>query len=391
MATETRPGFRLPWAAGVGETEDPSATGDESVAEEAQAPDMIETAGTSEPADASQSTDEPRAPATQPARRPTKFMADLSHAMQVAAENARSETMARFDVEAKGVVEEIHAKATDEAADLRRKADDDVAADRDRTKAEIARIREETEARIAARKSALDGEMEQHAATVESRVERVAAVVATFETQMSAFFDRLNAEEDPTRIATMAETMPDSPSLADVAASINGTPAKSAPEASTDPSVELSNTASDSKATAEVDFAAAEAEAAAFTGDLDGEDAELIAAEGVEPETEAPEGPAGPEGEPAANADRTSTRVIVSGLVSVANIANFKRSLSRTSGISTIGVASGPEGDFIFTVGHTLGAGLSASVQALPGFDIQLTGESDDAINVAAQDRDATD
>ena len=81
----------------------------------------------------------------------------------------------------------------------------------------------------------------------------------------------------------------------------------------------------------------------------------------------------------------------MTGLVSVANIANFKRSLARTAGISTIAVASGPDGDFIFTVGHTLGTGLTAAVQGLAGFDIEVTGESDDAINVAAQDRDATD
>jgi hypothetical protein len=81
----------------------------------------------------------------------------------------------------------------------------------------------------------------------------------------------------------------------------------------------------------------------------------------------------------------------VSGLASVANIANFKRSLSRTPGISTIGVASGPDGDFVFTVGHTLGSALPASVSGLSGFDIELTSESDEAIAVVAQDRDATD
>ena len=138
-------------------------------------------------------------------------MAELSRAMQVAAENARAETMARFDLDAKGVVEQIHASATDEAAALRRQADDDVAAIRDWSKAEIARIREETEERIAGRKTALDAEMEQHALTVESRTERVAAVVAAFEAEMASFFERLNAEEDPTRIATMAETMPEPP------------------------------------------------------------------------------------------------------------------------------------------------------------------------------------
>ena len=81
----------------------------------------------------------------------------------------------------------------------------------------------------------------------------------------------------------------------------------------------------------------------------------------------------------------------MSGLVSVANIANFKRASPGRPASPTIAVASGPDGDFVFTVGHTLGAGLSASVEALAGFDIKITGESDDAINVAAQDRDATD
>ena len=119
------------------------------------------------------------------ARRPTKFMADLSRAMQAAAESSRDETMARFAADAKTVVEEIHAASTEEAASLRRRADDDVAAVREWSKAEIARIREETEARIATRKTALDGEMDAHAQVVEARVEQVAATVADFEAQMA--------------------------------------------------------------------------------------------------------------------------------------------------------------------------------------------------------------
>jgi hypothetical protein len=342
----------------------------------------------------SQETPEPQTlePETAPpARRATKFLADLSRAMQAAAENARSETMARFEVEAKGVIEAIHAGATDEAADLRRAADDDVAAIREWSKAEISRIREETEARIAARKGALEGEMQQHATTIEARTERVSAVVTAFETQMTAFFERLNAEEDPTRIATMAETMPDPPSLADIAASV-AQPVWTM-ETRSEPAVEPPVAAADADepTATEFDFAAAEAEAASFDGDLEAEDdassgdqerTTIDPLEGSEPITDAQPGPM---------VDLSSTRVIVSGLVSVANIANFKRSLARTPGVSTIGVASGPDGDFIFNVGHTLGTGLSASVRVLPGFDIQISDESDDAITVAAQDRDATD
>lgn len=391
MATETRPGFRLPWGAGTGETDDPSAAGDPAVAEEAQEPEMIETAAMPEPPVTSEPSNgtEPAAP---PARRATKFMAELSRAMQAAAEHARSETMARFEVEAKGVVESIHASATDEAADLRRRADDDVAAIREWSKAEIARIREETETRIAARKSGLEGEMEQHAATVDSRVERVNAVVTAFEAQMTAFFERLNAEEDPTRIATMAETMPDPPSLADVAASVATAPAvaETAP-AGDQPSVDLGAThdgATEPEST--FDFAAAEAEAASLAGELEGDD-DLAEAQPGQPDPEGEVSMPSLDLEPAQTAELASSRVIVSGLVSVANIANFKRSLGRMPGVATIGVASGPDGDFVFTVGHSLGTGLAASVQAMSGFDVEVTGESDDAINVAARDRDAAD
>jgi hypothetical protein len=403
MATETRPGFRLPWAAGTGEAEDPTVMGDPSVAEEAQEPDMIETTAMPEPNARSLPPVEPET-GTPPARRATKFMADLSRAMQAAAETARGETMARFEVEAKGVVEAIHSAATDEAADLRRRADDDVAAIRDWSKTEIARIREETETRIAARKGGLDGEMEQHAATVEARVERVKAVVAAFETQMSAFFERLNAEEDPTRIATMAETMPDPPSLADVAASVAAS-APTPPVAPVEePSVDLfgvshaesaesagSADATELESPVAFDFAAAEAEVASLTDELDADD------DLSEPAADAGDADAGGatatslDLDPVDSAELATSKVVVTGLVSVANIANFKRSLARTPGVSSIAVASGPDGDFVFTVGHTLGTGLTASVQGLAGFDIEITGETDEAINVAAQDRDATD
>jgi hypothetical protein len=392
MATETRPGFRLPWAAGTGEAEDPTAMGDPSVAEEAQEPDMIETTAMPDTSARSEPPAEPET-ATPPARRATKFMADLSRAMQAAAETARGETMARFEVEAKGVVEAIHANATDEAADLRRRADDDVAAIREWSKAEIARIREATESRIAARKTGLDGEMEQHAATVDARVERVQAVVAAFETQMGAFFERLNAEEDPTRIATMAETMPDPPSLADVAASVGAPAATVAVAPAEDPSVDLFGVSHAESAEPETpvafDFAAAEAEAASFTGELDADD---DLSESTQDALEAADGDATSlDLEPAESAELATRKVVVTGLVSVANIANFKRSLARTPGVSSIAVASGPDGDFVFTVGHTLGTGLTASVQDLAGFDIQITGETGEAINVAAQDRDTTD
>jgi hypothetical protein len=318
-------------------------------------------------------------PAPPSARRATKFMAELSRAMQVAVQNARTETMARFEAEAKTVVEEIQAGASTEAADLRGKADGDVAAIRDWSKAEIARVREETELRIAARKAALDGELVEHAAMIETRTERVAAVVASYEAELTAFFERLNSEEDPTRIATMAESMPEPPSLADVAAAVS-----SPSQPSAERLARLFAPEDDGTASAGIDFAAAEA--ASYSGDLESE-VDPPAAEAGLPEVAQLDDQVTTIDE--APVELATTRVVVSGLVSVANIANFKRSLGRLPGVSSIAVASGRDGDFAFTVGHTLGSALPENVRTLPGFDVEITSESDGAIVVAAKDRDS--
>jgi hypothetical protein len=429
--TDTRAGFRLPWNADRNDSDEPvsenadatSGVDEVARAEEAMKPDVIEQ--TAPPA----------------ARRATKLMADFSRAMQVAAEASRDETMARFTADAKAVVEEIHNGATVEVAALRRQADDDVAAVREWSKAEIARVREETDSRIALRKTALDGEVEAHAATIETRVERVGETVSAFETRMAAFFERLLAEEDPTRIATMAETMPEPPDLAGIAAAITepgGTAvepfpiseltrpmpepvagdqpdepvaAESADDAVTDETTEAeaetaaddqaettandqaettvedqSETASEAEAApSEPDFAAAEAEAAASVGDLDEDDriaAKLAAAdEGM---------PLRPGSNGATHADRGTTRVTVHGLVSVASIAAFKRTLGRAAGVATIGVSSGPDGEFIFTVTHDTSLALADAITALPGFEARITAQTDGEIEVTAHDPDTS-
>ena len=193
--TDTRPGFRLPWTAEHGAQTDQaepmaSETAEAASAEAPNAEAPAEGSTVAEQSTADEASTPPEEPetsdmidatATTSTRRPTKFMAELSRAMQTAVETSRDETMARLGADAKTVVEEIHAASAVEAAELRRHADDDVAAVREWSKAEIARIREETEARIALRKTALDGEMDQHGLVVESRVQQVGATVAAFE------------------------------------------------------------------------------------------------------------------------------------------------------------------------------------------------------------------
>ena len=450
--TDTRPGFKLPWTA---ERNDAGQPGDAPGDAPTEEPGMEMTGepageGTAQPADASVAVDDPTAAeehmttdmtdatAITAARRPTKFMADLSRAMQTAAESSRDETMTRFASDAKVAVEEIRTGSAEEAAGLRRRADDDVAAVREWSKTEIARIREETDARIVARKSALDGEMDAFAAIIEARVERVNKTVAEFEAEMTEFFERLLAEQDPTRIATMAQAMPDPPDLSAIAATVTEAAPRVVPtadpvEPEAEPATQDDVEAPTAEAPAETetqaatevqaesepvfeaqaesepvaadapvgsvesepepavmpdpDFAAAEAEAASFSGDLDDDDGLTKLAESSD--TPADEAPAA---SPAARASgRVTTRVVVLGLVSVASIATFKRSLGRVSGVSAIGVASGPDGEFVFTVSHDAGLALGEAITALPGFDATITNQTSDGLEVAAHDPDAGD
>ena len=404
--TETKTGFRLPWTAERTESDVPSkdqASEPDGAAvlaavKATEMPPMIETIATLEQA-------VPDTAAVPGVRRRNSLMAELSRAMQAAAETARIETSVRFEAEAKTVVEEIHAASAIAAASLRRQADDDVASVREWSKAEIARVREETEGRITMRKTALDDEMETHEGVVQTRIERVTATVAEYEAQMTSFIERLLAEEDPTRIATMAETMPESPILTDIADSVGGAPVttfRPMPDAIVDWSTRAEVPAEAPAATSdEIDpqiasaraFAAAEAEAASFTGELDDDDGTGSALGGdhanaledgpaEEPVSESP-----PVASPS-TATRATARVVVVGLVSVASIATFKRTLSRVAGVSAIGVASGPDGEFVFTVSHQAGLDLAEAITGLAGFETRITAETADGLEVAARDSD---
>jgi hypothetical protein len=422
---ETPQGSKLHWPDEQAPADQPNVA--DAPNEEVTSPDMVETNAATETVEAAVN-----APAGLPGgRRPTKIMTDLTRAMQAAASSSREETMARLDADAKAAVEEIQASATGEGADIRRRADDDVAAVRDWSKTEIARIREEAEARISVRKSALDSEMEEHAAIVEARIQRVNAAVESFQGDMESFFERLLSEEDPTRIATMAETMPEPPDLASIAASIAGPTiepfdpapatwpaddrigdAAAAPAANETAESEVATAGPDAAVgdpaaaesaeapadpegppaaegvPADADFAAAEAEAAAHPAELTEDDVAFS----PQPASDDPaaEGSASA-GEPTdapASGDRVVTRVSVVGLVSVASIASFKRSLGRADGVAGIRVASGPDGEFVFTVEHDSAMSLSEAIAALPGFEARVTGQGDGTLDIAAHDPD---
>ncbi len=485
--TDTRPGFRLPWSSDRADASDPTDPATDASAEAGDAPANEETEGpamidaspavqdsdTTEavadhgvaaaeaspaveeapvaeaPAEAAPADDAERG-SSKKSSKSTKFLADLTKAMQATAEAARDETLERFATEAKTATERVHADAADEMTEMRRSADDDVAAIREWSKGEIARIREETETRIASRKSYLEGELESHAGVVERRIELISGSVAAFEAEMAAFCERLFAEGDPATFAAMAEQMPEPPSLdkpvveappAMIGANEIEAPAKSEPVIVTD--VEAEAEAPEAEATAEVaeatsaetdapeaeatsdapeasaddaadsaegtadtddpriamlglapDFAAAEAEAELSAAEAEAaapEDTsqeipaiaeEVVAARlaGLVPPSEA--------GEPS---ERLTTKVVVSGLVSVASIAGFKRGVARTQGVASVGVTSGPDGEFVFMVSHHPDVNLKDVIPGLPGFNARVTGDSEDGFVVTARDPEAHD
>jgi hypothetical protein len=398
-------------------------------------------------------------------RGPSKFMADLTKAMQTAAESARAEAIVRLQAEAKAAVEQIHARSATEANDLRRQADDDVAAIREWSKQEIARIREETDERIAGRKRRLESDIEEHAGLIERQIERVQGQVGGFEAEMADFFERLLGEEDPTRFASLAENLPEAPIL-DVAGSSwelrdpssvrphEPLPVASAPRpqaeqpeadepepamvdddaevamarieasardaawhdsrngsapatedygsgfAAETPVEEMPETVSDREPVLEApeqdprlaalgmspDFAAAEAEAAAAAGSAPaGEEIPTIADDALAARLAGLVG--AQTDEPAPNAaEPATTQVVVTGLVSVASIASFKRHLGRLPGVQAVGVSSGPDGEFVFAVRHTADVILRDAIPSLPAFQARVTAADPGTVQVIARD-----
>ena len=556
--TESRTGFRLPWSTdrapsrdGLEESygDDPSATPDGPDESDLDAVDAAPTidsgapreAGTDEevtavidpavesapvPVEAAQESaptpphalDSPPAADPAPARRPTKFLTDLTHAMQVAAEQARAATLEQFRVDGSAYVEQIQGRSVVDASALRRHADDDVASIKDWSKVEIARIREETESRVTGRRGQLDDQLARHRALVERDVARIEGQIASFEAEMAAFFDELLAETDLTLLAARAQQMPEAPTfdepdesaftalmtepavgipapapiaepepvveiapelVVEMAATIepdsmSGLVATSVdddavrPSAETSPETPTDDAAFDREAAMAAIQAAAEAAAALeaetiASADGTGEDvqtgaatiadadtatdaanaatdaadaatdaadgstpawstrdsdprlamlgltpdfaaAELAAAEaaaaelqeipemdeqdltarraGLVPSASSPAAPAaaGP------SVPLVSTQVIVSGLVSVASIASFKRHLSRAAGVRHVGVSSGPDGEFLFTVQHETEVALRDLIPTLPGFQARVTGGGDGVVTASAHD-----
>jgi hypothetical protein len=91
-------------------------------------------------------------------------------------------------------------------------------------------------------------------------------------------------------------------------------------------------------------------------------------------------------GDTAPASETNSTQVVVVGLVSVASIASFKRHLGRLPGVQSVGVSSGPDGEFVFAVTHGPEVALGEAIPSLPGFQPRVTASGDGVVHVTAHD-----
>jgi len=300
------------------------------------------------------------ATAPRPGRRDNPLVAGLVKAMREAAIASRDETMSRLQAEAGTRVESIRTRATSESAELRKRAEDDITGIREWSKAEIARVRQQTEDRIEARRTELSGETERHAASVERLVTDVQSIVETFKTDMEGFFEQLLKEDDPARLAALAEQAPDAPDLSgDGPAAIDLVADDPAP-------VSLE---ADAAAAAEV----AATEGLDMGGGADWPASVLAASQRDDASTDAA-------------ANDGATRLLVSGLGSVAGISALKGALGQLPGVHAVSVSSGEQGEFVFAINHDPGIDLATAIAELPGFAARITDATDDGITVVAHE-----
>ncbi|KRT62759.1 MAG: hypothetical protein XU10_C0021G0027 [Chloroflexi bacterium CSP1-4] len=411
-STEQRTGFRL-WGGG---TPAQPAESDQLVADDAAVATTDAAPAADEPAvattDAAPAADEPavtstavEAPAAaQPAaptaaRRPARFLADLVRAMRAAAEESRTATLDAFRQDAKSFVAGVHARSAAEVEQLRRLADDDVTAIKEWSKGEIARIRAETDEQISGRKQELELSLEGHAALIEREIDHMQARITAYEAKMDAFFGGLEGVEDAGEFAALAAQMPDPPMLEEADAAARQ-------EALAALVRETAEAAVQAEAEAETEAApVAETESAVTTDPrlaALGLDTPLDAALELEAEAAAPlqepieelseESIAARLGDLGSlpmngrSGRSVTTNVVVVGLVSVASIASFKRHLARLPGIQSVGVSSGPDGEFVFKATHDPDVSLGDAVPMLPGFAARVVAAGEGVLNISARD-----
>ena len=334
-------------------------------------------------------------------RRGNPLVAGLVKAMREAAIASRAETTTRLQAEAAARIEAIRADSTEEAAALRKRVDEDIAGVREWSKVEMARIRAETEHRIEERRADAINESQRHLDAVEELVGQVQSTVASFEADTEQFFRRLLAETDPARLAAIAEQAPEPPDLTgDLPKPIRWTAGTDREVASTEPdddavTVETPGAEPEADHPGATEPAEAQAEHEALQADAAAE-AEAAATEGLDLST-AEEWPGAAmaamaaarradDAAPSADENGASSKLLVSGLTSVAGISAFKGAIGGLPGVRSVSVSTGERGVFVYTVNHEPETDIAAAIGALSAFAVEITEATGDSLRVTAHE-----
>lgn len=400
--------FDAPDASAEGEMIDTDATQDRierateggvwPTTDRAAATELAETPGASEAAAAptAASVPEPEVDVASPpvadreprsGKRENPLVAGLVKAMREAAVASRAETTTRLQAEAAARIEAIRAESTEEAATLRKRVDDDIAGIREWSKIEMARIRAETEHRIEERRADAINESQRHLDGVEELVNRVQGTVSTFESDMDRFFERLLAETDPAKLATLAEQAPEPPDLSGELPTASGWTSRTFDEPAVEPNTvdDIAPPDAEDDVPALEATAAAEAEAAATEG-LDLTTAEDWPAAVTAAARRAEDDSSAAASEDTASEDAGSSRLLVSGLSSVAGISAFKGAIGGLPGVHSVSVSTGERGVFVYTVNHEPATDIAAAVAGLSAFSVQINEAGGDGISVTAHE-----
>jgi hypothetical protein len=155
------------------------------------------------------------------------FLAELTRAMQATAGVERKRLEEDADRRRETHLETIRARRESEAATMRELAADDLKAIDDWAEGERQRISQERDQRAAALQEDLETSLAEHGSKIDREIEAVDAAIASYRSEVDAFFAELDQETDPVEIARHAGRRPSFPDLDAVSAAESAT---SAPE-----------------------------------------------------------------------------------------------------------------------------------------------------------------
>jgi hypothetical protein len=133
--------------------------------------------------------------------------------MQATADQERSRVVDDTERRRSVRVDEIRTRETAEAARMRELAAEDQAGIDAWAETEVARIQAEQQRRTEALEADLETSLGKHRELIAQEIERVESAIATYRTDVDAFFDTLEHETDPVAIAQIATRRPVFPSL----------------------------------------------------------------------------------------------------------------------------------------------------------------------------------